>query len=599
VTAYLRRGTLPSDYWARQWAKRSSRRRFLGGASAASAGVAGLALVGCGDDDDDDDVQLATPTSSGQPTATPVDPFAGAKRGGIYKLDATGDPPSLDPYGNLSFLTKGNAVYHYSRLYKYQTGPGIPPLSVRPTPDIAESAEASADGLVWTIKLRSNVNFHNVAPVNGRAVTSDDVKFSWGRATAEANGNAVQLSFVDKVEYPDKQTIKFTLKAPNAAFLDVLADTNLLFIMPTESDGGFDPAKTMIGSGPWILKDYQPSVKFVRDRNPEWYLKDFPLFDGVENAIIPDYVNRLAQFQAGNTDSSGLNAADLVTVKKALPDVQLEGRTGPTLSFTFFDADPSSPWNGANGQKVRQAISMSYDRASLLELGYNIKALKEAGLDVKEVWHNIIPAGETRWWLDPQGSDIGDAGKYYKYDPEGAKALLAEAGYPDGFDTVYQYTENRYGKTFNDIASAAGQFMAAIGVRSTTDVQDYSSKYITQTFVGNFTGIAFGYETPFPEAGSYLIRFFTDNPNNHSRVKDPDLEKLAVDQARELDEEKRKALFWDAQKLASERMWYIPNVAGAGTGFIGHQGNVRNGVEYVVKGYGGGTEEAPFRWKDV
>jgi peptide/nickel transport system substrate-binding protein len=554
-------------------------------------------LVGCGDDDDDDDVQLATPTSSGQATATPADPFANAKKGGTYKIASTGDPPTLDPYGNLSFLTKSFSAAHYSRLYKYKTGPGIAPLSVRPTPDIAESAEASADGLQWTIKLRSDVKFQNIAPVSGRAVTSDDVKFSWGRATAETNGNRTQLAFVDKVEYPDKQTIKFTLKTPNAAFLDILADTNLLFIMPTESDGGFDPTKTAIGSGPWILKEYQSGVKFLRDKNPDWYLKGFPLFDSVETAIIPEYANRLAQFLAGQTDSEGINGEDLANVKKQIPQAQLEGRTGPTLSFIYFDTDPSSPWNGPQGQKVRQAVSMSLDRNALLEVGYNIKKLKEAGLDVKTPWHNIIPAGETRWWLDPTGSDIGDPGKYYKYDPEAAKKLLAEAGFANGFDTTYQYTANRYGKLFNDIAELNITYLNSIGIKTMTDVQDYSSKYITQTFVGNFKGIAFGYETPFPEAGSYLIRFFTDNPNNHSKVKDPELEKLALDQAKELNEEKRKSLFWDAQKKASDKMYYIPNVAGAGTGWIGHQPNLHNGVEYVVKGYGGYTEEAPFRWK--
>ena len=288
------------------WARRANRRRFLGTGVAAGAGVAGLALVGCGDDDDGKGggTSLATPTTPAgtQPTAVPVDPFANAKRGGTWKTWAAGDPPTLDPYGNLSFLTKGIANYTYSRLYKYKTGAGIEPLGVKPIPDIAQSAEASADGLTWTVKLRPDVKFHNIAPVNGRQVTTDDVKFSWGRLTAPTTQNRSQVAFIDKVEFPDKTTAVFKLKAPNATFLDMLADTNLLYVMPTESEGGFDPAKQMIGSGPWLYKSYQPGVKFNFDKNPAWYLAGFPLFDSADIAIIPEYANRLAQFLAGNTD---------------------------------------------------------------------------------------------------------------------------------------------------------------------------------------------------------------------------------------------------------------------------------------------------------
>ncbi|MGE5597289.1 MAG: ABC transporter substrate-binding protein [Hyphomicrobiales bacterium] len=587
---------MSGSYWDRYWRRQSSRRRFLKGAAVTGVGASAMALVGCGDDDDDDDdggdIQLATPTPGASATPTPADPFATATRGGIYKIDTTGDPPTLDPYGNLSFLTKGIGGYFYGRLYKYKTGPGILPLSVRPTPDMAESAEPSPDGTQWTIKLKPGLKFHNVAPVNGREVTTDDVKFSWGRLTAETTQNRSQVSFVDSVTYPDKSTIVFKLKQPYAPFLDTLADTNLLFIMPTESDGGFDPTKTMIGSGPWIFKSYQANVKFVMDKNPDWYMKGFPLMDGIELSIVPEYANRLAQFLAANSDSLGINAEDLVEAKKQIPDIQLEGRTGPTLSFLYFESGPDSPFKD---DRVRQAISMALNRDDLLELGYNLKRLRDAGLDVQSPYHNIIPAGETRWWLDPTSADMGEGAKYFKYDPAEAKKLLDATGLD--INVTYQYVANRYGKTFDDIAEQQIQYLNEIGIKTTTEVQDYSTKYITQTFAGNFKGIAFGYETPFPEAGSYLIRQFTDDPLNHGKINDPKMTQYALDQLKELNEEKRKEIFWEAQKYHATHMYYVPSVAGAGTGWIAHQPWLHNGVEYVVKGYGVGTEEYPFRWK--
>ncbi len=589
---------MTGSYWERYWNNRRSRRRFLGGAAAVSAGAAGLALVGCGDDDDNGGGSgLATPTPAPNATPTPSDPFANAKRGGTYRITFTGDPPSIDPYGNLSFLTKGYAAYVYSRLFKYNTGPGVRQADLRPVPDIAESAEASPDGLTWTIKLKPNVRFHNVAPVNGRAVDSDDVKYSWGRATAETNTNRSQVAFVDSVQYPDKQTVIFKLKEPNAAFLDVLADANLVWIMPKEAEGGFDPAKTSIGTGPWILESYTPSVGFKLKKNPEWYMSGFPLMDGVEISIIPEYANRLAQFQAGNTDVEGLNAEDLINVKNSLPNVQLYGEVSQLVAWVYMDSNPDSPWN--KDPRVRQAISMALDRDGLLDLQYNVRKLKEAGLAVSEKWNNLIPAGNPRFWLDPKSADQGESATYFKYDPAEAKKLLAAAGYPDGFSTVYQYTANRYGSGFNAVAEANIQMINAIGIRTTTDVQDYSSKYITQTFTGNFTGIAFGYETPFPEAGGYPIRLFTENPLNHSRIKDAEMERLAREQQRELDPEKRKQLFYEIQRKNAEKMYYIPHTAGAGTAWTGYREWVKNiDIQTVPGAYSAGTEEVPFIWLD-
>lgn len=588
---------MPDNYWDRYWATRTNRRRVLGAAGALGAGAAGLALVGCGDDDDDDGGGgaeiLATPTAGASPTATPVDPFANAKKGGIYKLDTTGDAPTLDPYGNLSFLTKGFAAYVYSRLYKYKAASRG--SDARPTPDLAEKAEMSPDGLKWTVTLRKGAKFQNLDPVNGREITTDDVKFSWGRAMDEKNTNRAQLTFIDKVEYTDARTIVFTLKAPNVAFLDVLADANLVWIMPTESGGQFDPAKKPIGSGPWIMDSYQPSVMFKFKKNPDWYETGFPLMDGIELAVVPEYASRLAQFRAGNTDTSGLNASDLVDVKKQLSDVILVGGVRQLMSFLYFDPDPASPWN--KDERVRQAVSMCLDRNGLTDLAYEITKLKAAGIDAQGPWNNIIPAGMTRFWLDPQGPGHGDSAKFFKYDPAEAKKLLSAAGFADGIPATYQYVAARYGKDFNDIAEANINFMQQVGFKITTEVQDYNSKYITQTFVGNFKGIAFGYETPFPEAGSYPIRFFTDNPNNHSKVKDATLAKLAADQQKEMDEEKRKQIFFEIQKYHASKMYYVPNQAGAATSWEGHQSWVKNGAEYQTLGYGAATETYPYRWK--
>jgi ABC-type transport system substrate-binding protein len=587
---------MAENYWDSYWRGRRSRRRFLGGAVAAGAGASALALVGCGDDDDDNGglSDLSTPTSAAVATATAVDPLAGVKKGGTFKTVNSGDPPSIDPYGNLSFLTKGQASFVFSRLFKYKTGPGIDAASVLPTPDLAASAEATPDGLTWTVKLKPGIKWQNVAPVNGRALNIDDMKFSWGKATAKENTNSTQLAFVDKLEYPDASTMKFTLKAPNAAFLDVLADSNLLWIVPTEAGSTLDLAKTSVGTGPWILKEYKPSESFFYDRNPDWYNSPYPLVDHVDYAIIPEYANRKAQFLAGNLDVTDLNAEDLVDVKNQVKGVYLYGELPRLLSFFYFDPSPTSD---VSDPRVRQAISMCLDRDALTDLGYNTTKLKAAGLDVKTGWNNEIPAGFTRWWLDPQGKDIGDTAKYFKYNVAEAKKLMDAAGKSAGFNIKYQYVQNRYGAAFDAIAEAQIGYMQAIGIKADVEIQDYNSKYITQTFTGNFTGIAFGYETPFPEGGSYPIRHFTDNPLNHGKVNDPELAKLAVDQQQASTEEKRKSIFWDIQRKNAEKMYYVPSQAGAATGWGAYQSYVR-GTEYQTVPYASPTEELTYIWLD-
>ena len=600
---------MAAEYWDRYWNERRSRRRFLGGAVATGAGAAGLALVGCGDDDDDDDTeptaaattpagtQAAATTPASNATPTPVDPYAGAKRGGAYRAVQTGDPPTIDPYGNLAFLTKGFAAHIYSRLFKYNAGAGVKKSDLLPVGDLAESAEASPDGLAWTIKLRKDTKFHNVAPVNGRAVTTDDVKFSWGRATAESNTNRSQVAFVDKVEYPDASTVKFTLKAPNAAFLDVLADANLVWIMPTESDGGFNPAQQAIGSGPWLLDSYQPSVAIKYKKNPAWHVKGFPLMDAVESAIIPEYATQLAQFQAGNIDVTGITAEDIISVKKAMPTVNFYGEVSQLANYLYFDPDPASPW--AKDPRIKQAVSMAIDRDAALDLAYNVKKLKAEGLAVSERWNNFIPAGMERLWLDPKSAAQGDSKRFFEYNVKEAKALLAAAGFPDGLEVTYQYTANRYGATFNTLAEAHISFLNEIGIKTTTEVQDYASKYITQTFAGNFRGIAYGLQTPFPEGGGYPLRMFTDNPSNTSRIADPELTDLAFKQQTELDPAKRKEMFFEIQRKNAAKMHYVPSNVGAGTGWTGYQSWVKNiDVQTVPGSYGAGTETTPYRWLD-
>ena len=590
---------MASDYWNKWWQLRSNRRRFLQTSAATGVGAAGIALVGCGDDDDDDDDNGGglQPTATSAPDATPT-PMSSVTRGGTLNLELTGDPPSIDPYGSPNFQAKAVGTFVYARLYKLGTGPGIPGAEALPVPDLAESAE-HVDDLTWTVKLRPGVVFQNKAPVNGRALSTDDIEFSWARATDPAQANAGRLnSAISSIDFPDDSTITFALTAPNAEFLDLLADTNLLQIQPTEADGGFNPAEEMIGSGPWIFERYVPSSEFVWAKNPDWYMasEGFPIVDGIHHAIIPEYASRLAQFRAGNTHISGINANDLVDLVNDIDGVILRGTVAQLMSFFYWSDinDTSVPWSN---EMVRKAISMAIDRDDIMDLGYNTQALIDAGIDVSTAWNNLIPAGMTRWWIDPQGPDQGDSAELFQYNPDGARAMLEAAGYDDSnpLTFTYQYPAAIYGSTFNSIAESHVLYFEDIGIQPQSDVQDYTSVYFPQTFAGNFSGLAFGYETPFPAGGAYPQRFFTENSLNHSKVNDPDMIALTMQQQQETDEEARKEIFAEIQRKNAEKGYYFPSQAGAGTGWAAFQPNVHH-EDIQTTGYGTGTEELPFYW---
>src|SRR5690606_13013699 len=124
----------------------------------------------------------------------------------------------------------------------------------------------------------------------------------WEAYLDPVNVNRESMSYVDTVETPDDQTVIFNLKEPQATFLDDLADANLIWVYPTESADQFSRATKAIGTGPFILDDYQTSVRAVFSRNPDFYLQGQPYLDKVERTIIPEYANALAQFQANNID---------------------------------------------------------------------------------------------------------------------------------------------------------------------------------------------------------------------------------------------------------------------------------------------------------
>src|SRR5262245_49004646 len=188
------------------------------------------------------------------------------KRGGTLRLAVQSDPVTgFDPHQTISFLLMIPLSFAYSRLVKVKAGPSVKPMTYPIEADLAESWTQPND-TTYIFKLKKGVRWHPKPPVNGRELTADDVKYTYERfLTVTGNPNKPVLDSVDKIEALDKYTVKFTLKEPNAWFLDMLASTSTWIIAKecVEKFGDLKKVESVVGTGPWMLEKWEPNVRML------------------------------------------------------------------------------------------------------------------------------------------------------------------------------------------------------------------------------------------------------------------------------------------------------------------------------------------------
>jgi peptide/nickel transport system substrate-binding protein len=567
--------------------RRLRRRRFL---AAGGATISAAALASC---------HVASPGPTGN--ASPSAARAGApRRGGSVTLSSNSVPPSLDPFRSSSVGTLRLAAFPYSRLYKWQTGPGIDGTQYTPDPDLATSYE-SADPATWTFKIRPNAKMHDVPPTNGRAVTAQDVVYSYQRfSQSPTNAAKSDLDMVDSVTAPDAQTVQFKLKYPYAPFLNLMAAPRDLFIIPHElddaaADKGGDAQQHMVGSGPFIFKGYQQAQTVNFARNPNYYFngsdgQPLPYIDAVAFTLQTDSNALLTQLNAGHIDaitSQSISLAQMRSAKQQNPRIQELVPAANTYTNFFFQpttyTDNQPPFNDV---RVRRAVSLAIDRDALN---------KRLFFGNASGWDNVaIPAGFTYWWLDPKGKDMGPGSAWYKYDPAQAKQLLAAAGFPQGL-TVQYHTTDSYGAAYNQLVDAITGMLQQVGITPKIVTDNYQSVWIPKNYGGHFEGMLATY-IGFSDPDTYYTQAFTPEGSFlSSKVNDPQINQLLDQERRELDRAKRRDLVWQIQRRASDQMFQVPLVTSALDTLV--LPTVHN---YFSNGSssGFGSEIYPYIWKE-
>jgi len=510
----------------------------------------------------------ATPTASG-PTPTPLTGIAATlhtvqqrfpnpppvppwppKVGGQFRT-LSGDFASRDPgqyyaayiYGGVynSLLEDKIGLYYQETFYT----PNV-------VGDLAEKWEQK-DPLTYVFYLRKGVKWQNIAPVNGREVTAEDVKWSYEKYMQEPLTKH-KLRDMAKMEVLDKYTLQMTLKAPYGGFLEKLASPGYVqWILAKEvadMPGAFKD--NSVGSGPFVLTRFTPGEGWQMDRNADYWERDkdgtkLPYLDSVRAYYIPDVATQFAAFrskQVDNIEPSMIRQID--DLLKTNPDIfirRIPPRTGWGGNILLFRLD-KAPWNDV---RVRRAVSMALDREKMNQNVFDGDAYPLPPMP----W---AMAGFTDWppkteWL----------GKYYQYNPEEAKRLLAEAGFPNGFKTTITYVQTT--SPWADALIIEQDNLRKIGIDAEIKALD-AAAYTASLYNKGWDNLRYGG----PITGGYdfddwvYVPHYTGSPVNYDGMSDPEIDRLLDKHRAEQSEQERAKLARQIWDTLTDKVYRVTNI---------------------------------------
>ena len=422
-------------------------------------------------------------------------------------------------------------------------------------PGLAETWKLVAPD-TWELKLR-DAKFQN-----GNAFVADDVVFTMERIPKVPNSPSNFAAYtkpVTSTEVVDDHTIRLHTKG---AFPLLPTYLSLFFIINRKTDEGmatedFNSGKAAIGTGPFRFVSFRPGDRVELERNDS-YWGPKPAWQKVSYRFMPNDASRTAALLAGDVDFIDfVPTEDLEKLRKD-PKVKLWETLGLRLIFLGLDQsrDGPSPYVfGPNGEKldknplkdrrVRLALSIAINRKAIVD-----RVMEDAA----------VPTGQ---YLPPGVYSYDPDIKPPPYDPEQAKKLLAEAGYPKGLRIALHGPNDRY---VNDakIIQAVGQMWTRIGVQTEVDPMPWSS-YVGQANKQAFSAFLFGWGTGTAEASDALIaQNATFDPAkgwgaaNRGRYSNPALDKLIGEALGTADDAAREKILQQAQQMAFDDVAIIP-----------------------------------------
>ena len=395
------------------------------------------------------------------------------------------------------------------------------------TPSLAESWKMSPDGRVYEFKLREGIKFHN-----GDPFTAEDVRWSFHRA----KGAKVLQEKVRDVEIVGPYRVRFHLHEPWPDFMTFYGTyaTSAAWIAPKKyiEQVGLDGFKKHpIGLGPYKFVSHTPGIELVMEAH-EGYWRKMPSVKRLVYKSVPEATTRLAMLKRGEVDLAYLLEAPQAQEVKRDPSLKLAFSGGiGTFYLDYLDQwDPKSPWHD---RRVRLAASHAMDRQALSE-AETLGASRPNGSLIPRTFEFALP-------LDP-----------HPYDPAKAKQLLAEAGYPSGFDAGELYAWPPYAA----MGEAVGNYLGAVGIRVRIRNMERAAFYPALSSK-KLKGLCVCINAVYGNAASRMAQTVpSDGAFAYGGY--PDVDALYKQQSRETDPRKREAQLHQIQRLLHERVRFAP-----------------------------------------
>jgi peptide/nickel transport system substrate-binding protein len=382
----------------------------------------------------------AKPTTAPAPAATTAPAAAGPS--GSLTIAQGVDAESMDPYVTTSSASKGMLWTVYDRLV-------IRDLDLALAPGLATSWKA-VDDSTWELKLRQGVSFHNGEPFN-----ADAVKFSFARYVDPSikNGYATLLKPVTDVQIVDPYTVHVKTSEPFAELIETLAQYVEMLPPKAASDPNAVASKP-IGTGPYRFASWTPNDRFVVQAAGSAHWSGEPRLQQVTFRPIPDATARINELKSGGVDIiTNVPPLEIGSLQNA-PGISLARATNSgsiILIPSFLTTDVFKK------KEVRQALQYAIDKDQLIKVVLRGEAVPMS---------SPFPAGVA-------GGHVKDL-KQYPYDPDRAKALLAQAGYPNGFSFNFKAPDGRYLQDKAVAEAITGQW-AKVGIKAELETIEWST----------------------------------------------------------------------------------------------------------------------------
>ncbi len=434
----------------------------------------------------------------------------------ILKYGVDAEPVGLDPHT----ISAAASIRIFRQIYNSLIDVDE---DMRFVPELAESWE-QPDDVTYIFKLREGVKFHN-----GREMTADDVKYSFERVL-DPETAAIGKSYndsIDTIEVLSDYQVKFTLKEPFAPFMTNLTSLYGAIVPKEVVEENENLMLVACGTGPFKLKEWVPDNRVILEKNEDYFEEGKPTLDGIEYYLMADESSRIAALRTGNVHIIKLPSSAIPLVE-GNPDINILSYQTNDYSYLGFNLTLDK----FKDPRVRQAMSYAINRQDIIDTVYNGEAT---------ITGFVTPA-MGRWAIDYANEDL------YQQNIEKAKQLLAEAGYPDGFETtiaVGLYDDIR------DTGEMLQKQLEAIGIKA--EIQNLESGQYIDAWKNKTHEMMAGRNGAGTDPNRAVAFFFsTEGSANVWGYSNPEVDKLCDLGKVTVDEKEREEIYKEAQKLILE-----------------------------------------------